>query len=113
LCMLIVATGAISGASLTTALASLILGTGVVVITRCVATLARRRIRRSGVVGGSGILELLEALSAAPFALIPIAILVFSSTSWSLPLSLIGPIGAFVAAFALSRSVGSRGPGRA
>jgi hypothetical protein len=113
LSVVIVATGAISGANLATVLAALILGTSVIIIARCVATLAHRRIRRSGVVGGSGLLELLEAMSAAPFAMLPVAILIYSSTSWSLPLSLIGPVGAITAASALSRSVGALGPGTA
>jgi hypothetical protein len=112
LCAIIVATAALSGASLSSAAAGLILGIGVITIARCVATIARRRIRRLGVVGGSGLLELLEALIAAPFAMLPVLILFISPSSWWLPISLIAPIGAFWATSALSRSVCALGPGR-
>jgi hypothetical protein len=108
---IVVATAAVSGASLRSALAALILATGVIVVARCVATIVRRRIRRLGVIGGSGLLELLEALSAAPFALAPIVILVISPTSWWLLLSMIAPIGALFATSMLSRSVCTLGPG--
>jgi hypothetical protein len=114
LCGVIVVTALVCGASLGSAVASLVLGLCVTVIARCVATLARRRIRRAGIVGGSGLLELLEAASAAPFALLPIApFLVFSDASWSPALTVLAAACAVTALHRLSRSVSTLGPGSA
>ncbi len=110
----IVTTAAASGGSLGVAVAALVLGSCLTVIARCAATLARRRIRRAGIVGGSGLLELLEAASAAPCALLPIAaFLVFPAAWWAPTLMVLAAAGALTAAHFLSRSVSTLGPGSA
>jgi len=114
LCGVLAMVAVYAGAPLALAAAAVALGFGAIVIARSIATIARRRLRRAGITGGSGLMEFLEAMTAAPFVIASSATaLVFAASPWVFTAVLLAPAGAIVACSALSQSVRNEGPGRA